>query len=175
MINPWPNGFAQFAGDGSLKRVRLVAQSGADDAQLAHQDSGSIERSVFAALHGDDEKFAAGCHALHIARHIAARDHVQHHIGTATLRECKHLLNEILFMVLNGAICPELEAGRAFFAVAGRDDDLCAGGLGQLDGRGADAAAAAMHQQGLAGLQVSTIENIAPDREKGFGQPGGFH
>ena len=52
--------------------------------------------------------------------------------------------------------------------------DRVAHRAGQLYGRGADAAGAAMDQQRLALGQTAAVEHVAPDGEVGFGQAGGF-
>jgi hypothetical protein len=51
-------------------------------------------------------------------------------------------------------------AGRALLVAAGGDDHGRPQGLAQLDGRHADAAAAALHQQGLARLQTPAVEHV---------------
>jgi hypothetical protein len=64
----------------------------------------------------------------------------------------------------------ESHTGGAFVVAAGRDQHRGAHGLGDLDGRDAYAAGAALDQQGFTRLQVGTLKHIAPDREEGLGQ-----
>ena len=59
-----------------------------------------------------------------------------------------------------------------FRRAADRGDDLGAERGSELDGGGADAAAAAMHQQPFAWLQSTALENIVPDGEHGLRQRG---
>jgi hypothetical protein len=61
------------------------------------------------------------------------------------------------------------QAGRALLVAAGRDDHGRPQGLGQLDGRHADAAAA-LHQQGLARLQAPAVEHVLQTVKKVSGR-----
>ena len=81
---------------------------------------------------------------------------------------------EILAAVVDGVVGTQLQAGLALGVAAGGGQHRGAEGLGQLDGRHADAAGAALHQQGLAGLQASAIEHVAPDGKEGLGQRRGL-
>ena len=45
---------------------------------------------------------------------------------------------------------------------------------GELDRGGADAAGAAVHQDALAGLEVSELEDVGPDGEEGLRDAGGL-
>ncbi len=77
-------------------------------------------------------------------------------------------------LVIDGALGAQLDAGGAFFGTAGGGEDPRAEGMGKLDGRGADAAGAAMHQEGLARLQTPAIEDVGPDGEEGLGNGAGL-
>ncbi|KAG1308925.1 hypothetical protein G6F63_016451 [Rhizopus arrhizus] len=66
-----------------------------------------------------------------------------------------------------------LQAGVRLVLVADGGPDLGAEGAGQLDGRQANAAGPAMHQELLAGRQAGAVEHVGPDREVVFGDGGG--
>src|SRR3546814_17575796 len=63
-----------------------------------------------------------------------------------------------------------LQRSRAFFVTAAGDDDLHAKQAAQGNGRRANAAGAAMNQHNVALYDIGPLEQIAPDREKRFGQ-----
>ena len=67
------------------------------------------------------------------------------------------------------------QTGCTFFIAACCHDHRGAPRTCNLDGSHAYAAAAALHQQGLTALQATTVENIAPDREKRFRQRSRLH
>jgi hypothetical protein len=89
---------------------------------------------------------------------------------TLARRDALHLCRKVLGLVVDGVVGAELEAVIALGIAASRDNDRRAPGLGQLNRRHANAAAAALHQQGFAGLQSAPVKHIAPDREEGLGQ-----
>ena len=80
-----------------------------------------------------------------------------------------HDLDEILGLVVDRDVGPELAAGLAFLGVAGGDEDPGAEGLGELDGAGADARSAAVDEDRLARRQPAALEDRRPDGEEGLG------
>ena len=70
---------------------------------------------------------------------------------------------------------PISQARLALLGRAGGGDHLGAEGLGELDGGGADAAGAAVHQEPFAGRQAPALEHVVPYREEGLGHRARVH
>ena len=71
------------------------------------------------------------------------------------LGDLEHALREVLVLVEDRVVGAERPAGRRLVLAAdGHDHGRGAERLGELDRRGADARGAAVHEQGLAGLQA---------------------
>src|SRR5690606_27636822 len=77
--------------------------------------------------------------------------------------------NEVLGLVVDGDIGAEIPADLAFVSTARRRDHTSTEGLGELYGRGADAARAAMDEKPVASIEPAALEDVVPDREVGLG------
>jgi len=95
-------------------------------------------------------------------------------MDTLTVGEGADFLDEILADVVDGSGCAELSAGCALLLRAGGGVDRGAEGVGELDGRGADAAGAPMDENALLWLKGSGLKDVGPDREIGLGDARGF-
>ena len=167
-----PDLLAQGLGDRRLESHRARAQRGAGDHQALAQHQRGVELGLHATLHGNDDDAPILGQALHLARHIGAGDHVQHHIHATPLGDALNLGHEVLRLVVDGMVRAQRQTGGAFFVAARGDDDGGAARTRQLYRRDAYAAAAPLHQQGLACLQAGAVEDIAPHGEEGLGQRG---
>src|SRR5207302_4636074 len=100
-----------------------------------------------------------------VALDIVAPDHVEDNIGAAAAGRLLRGLNEVFTFIVNGNVGTELAAGLAFLGRSRGGDDLCAGGLGELDRGGADPGRAAVDQERLARLELAALEHVVPDGE----------
>jgi hypothetical protein len=88
------------------------------------------------------------------------------------LREAQALGGEVLLLVIDRVARAQLKAGLALLRAARGGDHRGAESARELDRRDAYAARAALHEQGFAGLQATTVEHVAPHGEKRLGQGG---
>ena len=103
---------------------------------------GALKRDLHhAALHGG---------GFVIALDVVAAHHVENHIGALAVGRGFGRGDEILGTIIDGLVRAEPNAGLAFFRGSRGGDDARAERLGELDCGGADAGAAAVHQQGFA-------------------------
>ena len=166
---PWPCSACAIA---ALNATGPRPQRRAGDRQAPAQHQAGIELALDAALHRDDDQPAVLGQALDLARHVGAGDHVEDHVDALAAGELLRLFGEVLGLVVDGVVGAELQAGLALVVAAGRGDHRGAQRLGHLDRRDADAAGAALDQQGLARLQAAAVEHVAPHGEEGLRQRG---
>jgi hypothetical protein len=98
-----------------------------------------------------------------------ARDHVQHHIHAPAVGGALDDFDKVLGLVIDCAFSAQRHAGRAFLGGAGGGEYAMAHGPCHLDGGHADAAAAALHQEGFVGRQVRAHEDVTPHGKERLG------
>ena len=84
------------------------------------------------------------------------------------------LLDPVLFAVIDRLVRAQMLAKPAFIAGSRGRDDLQVPGLCELNGRGADTAGSAMHEQSFPGERVCAHEDVVPDSEISLRNRGGF-
>src|ERR1017187_2682059 len=149
-----PDAGAQFRRDLAFLGDRARAHGGPGDGEALLHDLRQIHSGLGALLDGDLHQASARGKHLQIARRVGRAHHVEHEIDIAKL------LREIEFPVIDGALGAEIHADAALLFTARRGVYRGAKRAGELDGRGADAAGAAVHQEALAGRQVSDLEDV---------------
>src|SRR5690606_21017384 len=114
------------------------------------------------------DQASARRHGADVLLQIGATDDVEYDIRVAVLflDDCR----EIICPVVDGGVCTQVEAERSLLVAAAGGNDLGAKRLGKLDRRRPDAARAAVHQHGLAGLKSCEIEDVRPYGDDGFHQ-----
>src|SRR5207245_11637818 len=111
--------------------------------------------------------------ALQLAVDVVAPDHIEDHIDALAAARFLHRRDEILGLVVYGAVGAELRAGFAFLRAASRRKNLVAEGFHDLNRGDADSGGPSLHEEGLAGLDPGAIEDVAPHREEGLRERGG--
>src|ERR1019366_6380040 len=163
-----PDAGAQFRRDLAFLGDGARAHGGPGHREALLHDLRQINRSLGALLDGDLYEASTRGKHLQIARRVRCAHHVEHQIDVTKL------LGEIEFPVIDGPLRPELHADAALLFTACRGEYRGAKRAGELDGGGADAAGTAVHQHALAGRQVSDLEDVGPDGEKGLRDAGGL-
>ncbi len=98
-----------------------------------------VDFCLGAALEGDLHDPPVYRCGLVIPRDIVASNHVQDNVGPMVLGYLFHHLDEVLFLVIDGAGRAEFFAGGAFLRATGRHDNPCAECHGKLDSRRSNA------------------------------------
>jgi hypothetical protein len=104
----------------------------------------------------------------------AGGDHVENHVHAPAVGLAPHHLDEILALVIDPARGAEPLADARLVRGSGRCEDARAECGRELDGRGADAAGAAVDQHGIARLAAAAVEEVGPDGEKSLRDCGRF-
>src|SRR5699024_2526455 len=112
------------------------------------------------ALQADDDQPPRCGQHFEIGFQIFGTDDVQNDVGLDTV--FGHVLGEIRVVVIDADIGAQLVADIQLALRAGRHDHSSAEGFSHLNCHRADAAAAAVHQQGLPGLQFADHEDVRP-------------
>ena len=132
----------------ALASALCGAKRRAGQRQAPHHQPHQIELDFGALEEGDLHDAAFERRDFQIAFDIVAAHHVENDVGAVTCRSAPaHGLDEILLVVVDGAVGAERHAGLAFSALPTVDDHAGAEAPGDLDCGGADAARAAMDQQ----------------------------
>lgn len=103
---------------------------------------------------------------LDIAFYIFATDHIQNDVGPMAIGRLADNLDKILAAVVDRPLGTQFLACPAFFLVAGSHEYPRAKRAGDLNRRGANAGRAAMNQQYFSGLQLRTVNQVAPHGKK---------
>ena len=169
VVITWPGTLRVLAAD-TLAFLRRQAAGGClhrlgeDRRLLAPLE---VERAVDACL-GAERRSAQ------VPLDVVAADHVENEVDAFAAGLLLDHLDEVVRLIIDRNRCAQLSAFRAFFGRSGRREDARAEFAGELDGGRADAARAAMDQEALPGPEVSALEHVGPDREKGLRQGRGL-
>src|SRR5690606_22450774 len=142
-----PGALAEVGDDRGLLLRRAAAQHGAVDAQPAGEHAGQVELAGGAFLHADDDEAAVRGERAQVAVEVLGADDVEHHVDAALAGGLARPLDEVLAAVVDAVGAERLAAGDARGAARGGEHDR-AGGAQQLDRGRADAAGAAVHEDG---------------------------
>ena len=112
--------------------------------------------------------------AFHVARDVIARNHVEHDFDTVAPGNPLHFLDEILRLVIDRVIGPDLARLGALVVVAAGHDHVEPESLGEHDRHRADPAGPAVDQQRLAFGGHPAFEDVVPDREQSLGNRRGL-
>jgi hypothetical protein len=75
-------------------------------------------------------------------------------------------LNEVLLLIVNRHLCPELSARRSFDLIPYRARDMSACNLRQLNSSGANPTRTAMDKDLLVGLKLSLLKEVNECRDE---------
>ena len=165
-----------LVGEQRLEIVRARPQRRAGQRQPLAHDRGHVDFGLEPAEHGDGYMPPVIGQTFDIARDVIARNHVEHHVDALAAGEGLYLLDEVLRLVIDRQIRPQI-ADRLTFLFASRSRDHGnVEGPRQLDRHGPDSAGAAMDQQRVAIPGPAALEHIVPYGEQRFGDcRGDFH
>ena len=95
---------------------------------------------------------------------VVAADHVEDGIDAVRLGPAGDFRGPVpgVLSIIDGDFGAQTEAEAAFLVRAGGGGDAGAESAGHLDGHGADAARAALHQEEIAGKEAAWLEKIGP-------------
>ena len=161
-----PDMLAQRSCNCTLERHGTRTQCRPRDGEALAQHQSRIEAALHAPLHGDDDDPAILGQAFDFAGNIVTRHHIEHHVNTTRFGDSLRLGHKVLGLVVDGVVRTQRKASRALFIAARRGDHGGTERTGKLDGGHANAARAALHQQGFPRLQTRTVKDIAPHREE---------
>lgn len=139
------------------------------------QQGAEVQLALGAALETDDREAAVDGERLDVPVQVLGADQVQDDVGTRSRGVLPELLDEVLLAVVDEDVRPQFGAPGELLRAARRDRDPGPDRLRQLDRHRADAAGAAVHQEGLAGAQVGHHEDVGPHRRGDLGQRRGLH
>ena len=163
----------------------LRAERRAGQGQALEHDREQVHLHLAALEVGDVDQAPVPGQGPDVARHVIAAHHVEDDVDAVVsglaAAELLGRLDEVLLAVVDAALRPQFLAGGAFLWRAGGGHDPRAEPAGDLDGGGADAAGAAMDEEGFPGLEAGPLIDVGPDGEEGFRdgrarhhvQPGG--
>ena len=120
-------------------------QRGAENAQAISQHRAQVDLFFRATLHANDHQLAVFGQRFQVLFQVFRADDVQNDVAGAF-----QLVDEILFFVVDQDIRAVFLAGFQLFRRACGDGDFRAQFFRDLNGEGADAATAAVNQDGLA-------------------------
>ena len=115
--------------------------------QSARHQPGEVELRLRPLHEGDDHQAALDRQAGDVARQVGAADHVQNDVDAPAPRRLVQNGHEVVRAVVDGALGPELDAGRALGRRPGGREDVRPEQLGELNGHRADAARSTVHEQ----------------------------
>ena len=101
--------------------------------QAALHHLGHIDRGLQAALHRDGDMAAIFAKTVEVARYIVACDHVEHQLYPLAAGNPGDFGDEILRLVINRVVRPDLQRGGAFFGPAAGNDHSQSEGFPQHD------------------------------------------
>ena len=174
LIEQGPDLVLQRLGDVGFFLAAAGAQGGAGEGQALAHDGHGVEFDAAAFEEGDLYQSAFNGEGFDVAGDVVAADHVEDDVDAVAVGGLLEHLDEVFFVVVDYPVRTGTPAGIGFFAAADRRVDTGAELLGELDGGQADAAGAAVYQEGFAGLQGTALEHVAPHGEVGFRQGGRF-
>ncbi len=166
--------FEEGVDDAALLPDGPGAQGGAMDAGAAPHQSRQVEVGATAALQPDHHKAASGGEHLEVAVQVGRADAIEHDVGAAVVGELAGNGDEVLLAIVHGGIGAELSTLAAPLVGSGGDHDARARGFHELDRRRADAARAAVHQRGGAGLQPADEEEVEEGGDEDLGHAAGL-
>src|SRR6478735_2761442 len=165
-----PHVLAHGRDDGRLLGGRAGAQARGDDGAALGEQHAEVELALPAALQPDGHEAAVRRKRVDVAGEVLRAHVVEDDVGAVAVRARTDLLDEVLLLVVDEHLGPELAARVELGLRPGGDGDVGADGLGQLDRHGADARAATVDEQPLAGLDVRGEEDVGPHGARDLGQ-----
>ncbi len=160
-------------GDRRLERDWARAEHRSGQRQSAAHHQPEIDLGHRPALQRDRDVAAVVGEAGEVARDIVAADHVEDDIDAAPAGDAGDLVDEVARLVVDRVVGAEAARSGAFLRRPRGDDYGQPERLGEQDRGGADAAGAAVDEDGLAGGGTATVEQVRPHGEIGLGQAGG--
>ena len=152
-----------------LHRPRTRAQGGGRDRQPARHHPPQRQGALRPALHRDDDQVPVRVQGLDVLLQVRPTDDVQD-----CVRPPGQLFREILFLVINEDIGAELAAVLQLFRRPCGHRHLAPHGLAQLDGKGANAARAAVDEHPVTLLDACDHAEVRPHRARHLDYTGGL-
>ena len=134
-----------------------------------HHHGTKIDLHGASALQPDLHQASFDRQGCDVSRRIGAAHHVENNVDAFSASQTRYLRDEIYFTIVDRGFSAERFAGRALSSSTRRCDHMGTTELSKLNGRGADPAGAAVHQEPLTRLQMAAIEHIAPDGKECLG------
>ncbi len=156
--------FPHLTGDLRLKRIRPAAQGRPRVHEPFEHDRHEIDLNIGTFVEGElnDARIRGG--GPDVAGNVVAAYDVQNDIGPFGF--ISQDVDEVLFVVVDDPVGPELGARLAPLRRAIGGIDPSAKRFGELNRRGANAPRPAVDQKRLARLEINPHEHIAPNRVK---------
>ncbi len=95
-------------------------------------------------------------------------------IYAGLVRDAANFLGDLLLVMIDEMVGPELFGFRELVLIAGGGDDLSAEHLGDLNGGGADAGTSTEYEDGVAGLDFGARDQHVPCGDEDERNRGGF-
>ena len=161
-----PDVLVHGAGDDALLRHRARAKDRPGDGEPLAEDRGRADLRAMAADLADQHETAIHSQHLQVALEVVAADDVEDEVDPAPVGRLAGGLDEVDLAIVEGPLGAERLAGRTLLGAARRREHPGAQRPGQLDGRGADAAGAAVHEHRLPGGETAALDHVGPDGER---------
>jgi len=155
--------------DAGLLRDGPRAQRRADQLQPAREQRAEPDLGLRAAHQADQHEAPSDRERGEVALEVGGADRVEDHVDATPVRERAAARDEVAGAVVDREIGAQREAARALLVGARRHRELRAGGLAELDRRGADAAAAAVHEGAAPRLERPELEHVQEDGQEDLG------
>ena len=162
------------AGDGGALDQGGGAHDGAEDLEALAEDEAEVGLGGRAAHQSDQHQAALGGERVQVRVEVVAADDVEDHVDAVAAGALFDDFLEGVFVVVDGDVCAEPFGVLALVVAAGGDPDFRADQGGDLDGGDADAAAAGVDQDALAGLGAAEGADRGVGGEEDLGDRGGL-
>src|SRR5262245_58048086 len=122
-----PEGLLESLDDRLLLRRRSRPERRADDLLSLDHQGREVEGSTSAPSQADHDEASADREGLQVALEIGAADRIEDDVHAAAARQVEDALREIIALVVDRRLCPELETAPALLLAPGGDDRPAAG------------------------------------------------